>query len=481
MVLTPEKVAPVIPGITANPVLGNAIEFKRDRLGLFLRTFEKCGDIGVYSVGRQKFYLVNSVDLINEVLVKQGNMFEKTDRFKSFAGPLLGNGLLTAANAEHRDTRRMIQPKFNKAVVRNSVDIVARVAASVTDEWADGEVRDVRRDMVRLVLSVVGWNLFSRDVLDEASELGDALTDAIHGFDSQASALIPLTIEWPTPANLRYRKAIKRLERTFYAFLAARKASGERPDDWLNVLLECQEQSASPISDKQLRDEALNMFMPGHETTATGLTWSAHLLATHPAIYQRLVDEVDTVLGGRLPTMDDLPNLSYTLQVFKEALRLYPPVYMFTRQAVDDVIIGGHRIPKGAALVFSPYALHRRPDYFPDPERFDPDRFAPDAEAALPRHAYLAFGAGHRVCIGNNHALLSGQVALATIAQRARLDAMPGHQPQLQPMVTLRPKSGMPMTVRRRSAMVTAPDSRVVTATAPSEISGCPYRPGQED
>ncbi|WP_084467850.1 cytochrome P450 [Actinokineospora inagensis] len=458
----------VVPAVDGGAVLGNALEFKRDRLGLFWRTFAECGDLGVYAVGRQRFHLVNSADLVHEILIKRGHQFEKTDRFRAFARPLLGDGLLTAMNDVHRDNRRLIQPKFNKAVVRNSVDVVARVAGTVVDGWVDGETRDIRRDMVRLVLGVVGWNLFSRDVLAEASELGDALTDAIHGFDAQASAMIPLTIKWPTPANLRYRRAIKRLERTFYEFLAARRASGERQDDWLNLLLECQEQSDNPISDTQLRDEALNMFMPGHETTATALTWSSHLLATHPEVYQRLLDEVDSVLGGRRVTLDDLPNLPYTLQVFKEAMRLYPPVYMFTRQATEDVTIGSYHLPKGAAVVFSPYALHRRPDYFPDPERFDPDRFATEAEEALPRHAYLPFGAGHRVCIGNNHALLSGHVALATIAQRVRLDAVPGHQPELDPMVTLRPKTGLPMTVRRR------PDV-AVPGEAPQAVRECPY------
>ncbi|QTR04523.1 cytochrome P450, partial [Saccharothrix algeriensis] len=446
-----------IPRLSGRGPLGNALEFKRDRLGLFTRVAAECGDIGVYTIGRQRFHLVNSVDLVHEVLIKHGSVFEKTDRFRAFARPLLGNGLLTVPNAEHLGNRRLIQPKFTKAVVRSSTDVVAAVSARLADGWADGEVRDVRRDMVRLVLGVVGRNLFSRDVLAEADELGGALTDAIHGFDAQASAMVPLTIEWPTPANLRYRRAIKRLERTFHEFLAQRRASGERPDDWLTLLLECQEQAGTSMTDVQLRDEALNMFMPGHETTATALTWSWHLLAGHPEVYDRVVAEVDAVLGGRPAVVEDLPALRYTLQVFKEVLRLYPPVYMFTRQPTRDVTIGGHLIPAGSAVVFSPYALHRRPDLFPDPERFDPDRFSPENEAALHRHAYLPFGAGHRVCIGNNHALLSGQVALATMAQRVRFEAVPGHVPVPEPMVTLRPKDGLPMVVRRRTRAAGGP------------------------
>ena len=436
-------------------VLGDAIEFKRDRLGLFLRTYTEQGDIGTYRLGRQRFHLVNSADLVQEILVEQGASFEKTDRFRAFARPLLGDGLLTAMNAEHLGHRRAIQPKFNKAVLRNSVRTIGSVADAAVARWTDG-VHDVRRDMVRLVLEIVGWNLFSRDVCAEADELGNALTDAIHGFDAQASATIPLTIGWPTPANLRYRRAVRRLERSFHSYLAERRASPEQPDDWLNLLLEWQRQSGGAVGDRQVRDEALNLFMPGHETTATALTWSLYLLAGHPEVYARMTDEVDRVLGDRLPTADDLFELSYTRRVFEETLRLYPPVYMFTRQASRDVTIRGLPFPAGSVFMFSPYALHRRPDYFPDPETFDPDRFAPDRVASLPRHAYLPFGAGVRVCIGNNHALLTGQIVLAVLARRIRLDRIAGHEPAVEPMVTLRPRAGMPLAVSRRTPVPVA-------------------------
>jgi cytochrome P450 len=467
------SIEPGVPKLRRSGFFGNAFEFKKDRLGLFLRTFENCGDLGVYSIGKQDFYLVNSVGLIHEILIKHGNQFEKTDRFRAFARPLLGEGLLTATNADHKLHRRLIQPKFNKAAVRGSADIAATVAEQVATRWSDDDVVDLRREMVQLVLAIIGRNLFSRDILHEADDLGNALTDAIHGFDSQASAMIPLTIEWPTPANLRYRRAIQRLERTFYAFLQERRASTYRPDDWLNMLMECQDQGDTPISDRQLRDAALNMFMPGHETTATALTWSFHLLAEHPAAYECLLAEVDQVLGDRAPTLADLPRLPYTLQVFKEAMRLYPPVYMFTRQAVEDVTVAGYRIPAGTALVFSPYALHRRADYFEDPERFDPGRFSQEREAALPRHAYLPFGAGHRVCIGNNHALLSGQVVLATLAQQVRLSTVPGAMPVKEAMVTLRPKGGLRMKVSRRAKL----ELGTAVPNKDVEADGCPCHP----
>lgn len=464
-----------VPRLKGRTFVGNTFDFKKDRLELFQRTFAECGDIGIYTIAGQDCYFVNSIELCHEILIKNGSLFEKTDRFRSFARPLLGDGLLTATNEEHKRNRRLIQPRFRTAVVRHSADITSQVSQTVVSGWNDGDVIDVRREMVRLVLGVVGQNLFSRDILGEADDLGNALTDAIHGFDSQASALIPLTIEWPTPANLRYRKAIERLESTFHAFLAERRAMAEKPDDWLTLLLECTYDDGTALSDKQIRDEALNMFMPGHETTATALTWSFHLLSQHPECYERLMAESDRVLGGRAATGADLERLPYALQVFKEAMRLYPPVYMFSRQATTDVEVGGHRIPAGASVIFSPYALHRRADYFPDPERFDPDRFESEREAELPRHAYMPFGAGHRVCIGNHHALLGGQVALATLAGQAHLTSVPGPSPVMEPMVTLRPEGSLSMKVTRRSPAPVAPVAPGAIANGASAPQGCPY------
>jgi cytochrome P450 len=430
--------------------MGNLLEFKRDRLGLFLRTFRQCGDLGIYTMGRQPFYLANSAELVHAILVTNGRRLEKTDRFRAFARPLLGEGLLTARDVEHDVNRPLIQPRFRHEEVARSTGIVGELVERMSSTWPDGEVIDVRREMVRLVLWIVGKNLFDRDVLDEADDLGGALTDAIHGFDSQASALLPLTIEWPTPANLRYRKAIARLERTFDNALRERRASTQRPDDWLTQLLEARYEDGRGLTDRQIRDEALNMFMPGHETTATALTWTFHLLARHPDVYRRLQDEVDAALGERVPSPADAPALPYALQVFKEAMRLYPPVYMFTRQPTEELSVDGYTIPAGAAVVFSPYAMHRRADYFPGPDRFDPDRFDPTGDPTWPRYAYMPFGAGHRTCIGNAHALMSGQLIVAGLAQRVRLESL-GQRVETEPMVTLRPRGGMPMRVVRRA------------------------------
>jgi cytochrome P450 len=432
------------------PVLGNLLEFRRDRLGLFQRIAQEQGDLGSYTIGRERFLFVNSPELVHEILVTRQNEFDKTRRFRTFARPLLGNGLLSSDNETNRKYRKVIAPAMRPGTIERHVGTMTDRSERLSAEWADGDTLDVQREMVRLTLWIVGKSLFDLDVLDEADELGGALTAAIHGFNAQASAAVPLTIEWPTPVNLGYRRAIRRLEETFYRVLEQRRADPAPHDDWLDLLLRARDEDGQPLPDQQIRDEALNLFMPGHETTATGLTWTWYLLAQHPEAYRRLTDEVDAVLGGRTPDAADLRRLPYAMQCFKEAMRLYPPVYMFSRAPLADVDLAGVRIPAGTPVIFSPYTMHRRPDLYPDPEVFDPDRFTPEAEAALPRHAYQPFGSGRRICVGNHYGLLNGQAVLATVAQRVRFSGPADGVPVLDPMVTLRPRDPMLLTVHRR-------------------------------
>ena len=438
--------------LPGNRVLGHLLDFRRDRLALFERTFRECGDMGVYRLGRTPYYFANSVELAHDVLTSKARLFDKTDRFRTFGRPLLGEGLLTAPNGLHKTQRRLIQPSFTTNAVNRSAGFASAYAERMAGMWQDGDVVDVRREMVRLVLWIVGKNLFSRDVFDEADELGGALTDAMNGLDRMARAAIPLTIEWPTPANLRYRRAIARFEQSFYRVLNERRTSGERPADWLTMLLDCRYDDGSPMSDRQIRDEALTLYNAGHETTATALTWTFYLLAQHPEAYAKLQEETRRVLGGRTPELADRPNLPYALQVFKEALRLYPPVYYFGRQAVEDVTVAGYHVPAGTVVIFSPYVLQRRPDYFPEPDRFIPERFAPAEEAKIPRHAWMPFGIGPRTCIGNNHALLNGHLILATLAQRVRFTAPERLHVRTDPQLTLRPSGAIRMQVSTENA-----------------------------
>lgn len=231
-----------------------------------------------------------------------------------------------------------------------------------------------------------------------------------------------------------------------------RRASSEEKGDLLSILLRTRAEDGTGMSDEQIRDEVVTLYVAGHETTATALTWVWYLLARHVEIYQKVQQEVDRVLQGRIPTYADLVNLPYTLQVLKETMRLYPPAYAFGRVALHDVEVDGYVIRARQGALFSPYTIHRRPDYFPDPEKFEPERFTPENEKQLPRYAYMPFGAGARICIGNHFALMEEHLLLVTLAQHVTFELVPDQRVELDPQVTLRPKAGIKMVVRRRNA-----------------------------
>jgi cytochrome P450 len=267
-------------------------------------------------------------------------------------------------------------------------------------------------------------------------------------------SVVPIPPTWPTPGNRRGFAAIARLDRTVYRMIEERRGDGADRGDFLSMLLLAQEEGGGGgMTDRQVRDEAMNIFLAGHETTANALTWAFYLLAQHPAARERLEREVDAALGGRTPALTDVGALPFSLAVFKEAMRLYPPAYVVARRALRDVTLRGHAIAKNDLCIVNIVGMHRRADLFPEPSRFDPDRFLPENEKRLAKDAYLPFGGGQRVCIGNHFALLEGQLALAALAQRVRFDLLPGaNRVETEPLITLRPKGGVPMRVTRRRA-----------------------------
>jgi cytochrome P450 len=394
--------------------------------------------------------MVNSPEYAHAVLVEQADSFQKLPSFV-FLKPLLGNGLLTSEGEFWRRQRKLAAPAFQHRRIAGYATVMAEYAEQCQGRWRDGETIDVAHEMMRLTLSVVGKTLFDADVLSEADEIGESITVALDYANRQTSSLLPTPMSWPTPGNMRNRRAIDRLNKTIQRLITERRASGDDKGDLLSMLLQARDEGdGSAMNDTQVRDEAMTIFLAGHETTANALAWTWYLLTQHPAIYQRLCDEVDQVLGGRTPTFSDLPNLPYALQVFKEAIRLYPPAHVFGRYAICDVTVCDYRMPANSWVIISPYAMHRRADIFPDPERFNPDRFLPEAEKRLPRQAYLPFGGGPRICIGNHFALMEGQIMLATIVQRVRMELVPGQQVVPEPLITLRPQDGIRMRVSRR-------------------------------
>jgi cytochrome P450 len=322
-----------------------------------------------------------------------------------------------------------------------------------TDEmlrgWRSGITLDVHQEMMRLTLDIVAKCLFTADVTQVSHVVGEALHVSMvqHVARAKTGFLIP---DWvPTAGNLRYRRAVKKLDAIIYGVLEEHRRRGQS-DDLLGMLLTARDDDGKPMTDRQLRDEVMTIFLAGHETTANALSWTLYLLAQNPEAEARLHTELDDVLGSRLPVMDDLAALRYTAQVVKESMRLYPPAWAIGRQAKEPFEVGGYRFEPDTYVLICQYITHRDVRYFPDPERFDPDRWNEEAARKIPRFAYLPFGAGPRVCIGAAFAAMEASLLLATIAQRFRLTLDPMHRVVPLTSITLRPKSGIKMELHSR-------------------------------
>jgi cytochrome P450 len=359
---------------------------------------------------------------------------------------------LTSEGEFHLRQRRMAQPAFHRQRIAGYAATMVEYAARDCDRWRAGETRDVAREMMRLTLAIAGKTLFDANVEGEADEIGKALTTTFELFNSLTLPFAQLLDRLPLPANKRFEKARGRLDATIYRIINERRASGEDRGDLLSMLIAARDEEGdgSGMTDEQLRDEAMTIFLAGHETTANALTWTWYLLSQHPEIEARLHAEVDEVLKGALPTAEDFPRLRYTEMVFAEAMRLYPPAWVIGRRALGDYQINGYKIPARSILLMSQYVTHHDARFFPDPFRFDPERWTPEARESRQKFSYFPFGGGPRVCIGESFAWMEGALVLATIAQRFRMRLAPGHPVEMQPLVTLRPKHGMLMILESR-------------------------------
>jgi cytochrome P450 len=470
-----------IPLISGAPLVGSAGELQRDMLGFLLRLSREGHPICRFEVYGQQPLFINSPEVLHEILVEKARHFGKPLGLKLVFYPLTGEGLFASNGELWRRQRKIMAPIFQPGQLAHYAASMAACAQRGAATWRDGQRIDVAREMTRITMSVVGKTLFDADTFDEADELGAAMNEALRWSNAHMTSLSLIAREvaigalrrragalheklrapagalierlhypvLPTRDSRRLKRAVTTLDRRIAQMIAERRGSGLTRLDLLTTLLRARDEQGEAMSDKQVRDEAMTLFGAGHETTATALTWALYLLDRHPESRQKVVEEADR-LGGRLPSYEDLPRLPYALMVFKEAMRLYPPIHFSPRVSVDEVEVGGHRIPAGSGFWFSPYAMHRRPDLWPEPDRFLPERFTSDAESARPRHAYIPFGGGPRVCIGNHFALMEGQILLATLAQRATLSLIPGTPVVGKPAPVLRPEHGLPMRVELR-------------------------------
>jgi cytochrome P450 len=440
-----------IPTVSGSFLLGNLSALRADRIGFLIGVPRDYGGIARIRMGAFKLLLLSAPELMQEVLVEQADAFRKGVGLSVFARPLLGNGLLTSEGATHKRQRRMLAPAFMHKRIAGYADTVVAFTERRVRQLADKTEVDLYEELMELAFEIVGKTLFDADVRGDAREVGDAVTVAMNSMVAQIYSALPLPPRVPTPGNLRTWRSVRRLDQVVYRLIRERRAKGGDHGDLMSMLLLAQDEAdGSGMSDRQVRDEVMTAMLAGHETTANALGWAFHLLAAHPAQRERLERELDEVLAGRPPTMADLPRLPFTLQVFRETLRLYPPAYLIARRALRDVVLDGHAVKKNQLLVMDIIGMHHNEAYFDDAERFDPARFSPEREKRLKKGAYLPFGGGARICIGNHFALMTGQLALAHLAQNYRFEPAREAPVEMEALITLRPRHGLPMYVRAR-------------------------------
>lgn len=439
----------VPPTVKGRPLIGILPEFRKNAPAFLQKVARAHGDIVHIRLGPQHAYVISNPEWIKDILITNQSNFTKS-RMLERAKVLLGEGLLTSEAEFHKRQRRLVQPAFHRDRLIGYGAAMAECAAQCRDRWTAGTKFDVSREMNRLTLAIVAKTLFSADVSSEADEIGTALTEVLGLFEM---VLMPFS-EWieklPLPSVRRFERARDRLDQTIYRMIAERRASGEDKGDLLSMLLLAQDEDASTMTDKQVRDEALTLFLAGHETTANALTWTWYLLSQNPEAEARFHEEIDRVLGARLPTFEDLPELKYVEMVFAESMRLFPPAWGIGRRPLQPYRIAEYEIPARTVMLMSPYVVHRDPRWFPEPEKFDPDRFLPENVGARPKFSYFPFGGGARVCIGERFAWMEGALLLATLGAKWKLKLVPGHRVETRALITLRAKYGMEMVVEGR-------------------------------
>ena len=421
-----------------------------DPLKYFTGIIREYGDLVGLRIFNFRILLLNHPDHIEDVLVNHPRKFIKGRVLKANKR-VFGSGLLTSEGDFWLRQRRLAQPAFHRARIAGYASTTVEYTERLLHEWQDGEERDIHKEMMRLTLQIVGKTLFDADVEGDAHDVGKSMELLLElGADFRRTVLIP---HWlPTPANLRLEGAIRNIEKVLYRIIAEKRASGRDAGDLLSMLLAAQDEDGSRMTDQQLRDEAITLFLAGHETTANTLSWTWWLLAQNPAVEAKLHAELRNVLGGRTPSLDDLPKLVYTNHIITESMRLYPPAWGTARTAIEDHEIAGYAVPKGSGVSFAQWTVHRDARWYDAPEEFRPERWEGDLLKRIPRFAYFPFGGGPRQCIGNSFALMEAALVLATIAQQYRFRLVEGHPVVPLASITLRPRYGIRAVLEARPA-----------------------------
>jgi cytochrome P450 len=425
-----------VPGPKSIIPFANFYAMATHPLAFLTNTARTYGDVAAFKIAGQQLFLISHPDLIRDVLVTNDRSFMKS-RALQRTRIILGDGLLTSEGEPHRRQRRLMAPAFHRERIARYAEIMTANAEKAAGAWRSGDTINIAHEMMRLTLAVVAQALFGSDISGEADEIGAALSELVDNFNVTLAPFMGLVDKLPLPQVKRMRRAIDRLDRTVYGIIAERRATGGDRGDLLSMLLFAQDEEGSGgMTDLQVRDEVMTLLLAGHETTANALSWSCYLLAQHPEFEARLHAEAEE------------SSRPFTLAVFSEAMRLYPPAWIMGRRALEDVTIGGAQLARDNVAILSQYVTHRDPRWWPDPERFDPSRFLEAVER--PKFAYFPFGGGGRTCIGEGFAWTEGVLVLAAIAKRWRLRLAQPSPPVPQPRITLRPKGGIRLRVDAR-------------------------------
>ena len=431
------------------PFFGSLFAWQKDPPEFFLRAREEYGDLVPFRMARQQAYLVSRPEWIRDILVTHQHNFIKGAGLQ-WAKEFLGEGLLTSEAPLHTRQRRLAQPAFHRQRISGYGATMVEHAARRMERWRDGQRMDLAHEMMALTLSIAGKTMFDAEVEDEAEGIGAALTSLMHAFPDFASPLAAIKRRLPLPGNARLLKAKATIDATIYRIIEERRQDSRDRGDLLSMLMASQDEDGSQMTDTQLRDECVTIFLAGHETTANALAWTFYALSQKPAAEATLHAELDRVLAGRLPDVADLKALPYTEAVLTESMRLYPPAWGFARRNKVAYEIGGITAPPMSSFITSPYVVHRDPRWYEDPLAFKPERWTEAFKAALPPFAYFPFGGGARKCIGEGFAWMEGELLIATLAGRYRFELTPDARVQHQALITLRLRHGVPVFLRAR-------------------------------
>jgi len=451
------------PSVKPSFLGGHFLQFRRSPIG-FLTGLSKLGDVSFFRMGGQPAYLINHPDLARDMLVVSAHKFHK-GRALLRAKKLLGEGLLTSEGESHLSQRRMIQPAFHRERIKFYAAAMTESAAKMANEWQNGEARDIDKEMMRLTLNIVGKTLFDQNVEDETDEIGNAMTTLIGLFDYLLLPFSEILEKLPIPQARHFNRAKETLDKVIYSFINERRASGEDKGDLLSMLLHAQDiDTGAKMSDEQVRDECLTLFLAGHETTANALTFAFYLLSQNPEKEKKFHAELDALLpDGETLQAEDYPRLKYTEAVLAETMRLCPPAWIVGRLAIQEHEFSGYKIPKGSLVLASMYILQRDKRFWEEADVFQPERFLFDnaVKEANQKFIYFPFGAGVRRCVGEQFAWMEGVLLLATLGRKWKLNLLPEQKFGLSPMMTLRPKYGMKMRVEKRLPAKHTKDTKI--------------------